>query len=96
MNDNNEELVALAKDFLALVERAYKINRGKYKSAAKPAEPKRKDLPFMDEETGHAPRCPKCGEKMVKRFAKKGPMAGHPFWACPGYPNCKGTAKCEE
>lgn len=43
-----------------------------------------------------APRCPKCGSEMVKRIAKKGPMAGHPFWACTGYPNCKGTAKCEE
>lgn len=96
MNDNNEELVELAKDFLALVERAYKINRSKYKSAAKPVEPKRKERPYVNEETECAPRCPKCGREMVKRIAKKGPMAGHPFWACTGYPNCKGTAKCEE
>lgn len=93
MDDNNEELVRLAKDFLALVERANKINRGKYKDYKKPAEQKKKELSFKSEE---APRCPKCGSEMVKRIAKKGPMAGHPFWACTGYPKCNGTAKCEE
>lgn len=94
MNENNEEMIQLAKDFLALVERANKINRSKYKEYKNRAEPARKELPFMDEE--ESPHCPKCGEKMVKRFAKKGPMAGHPFWACIGYPKCNGTAKCEE
>lgn len=57
MNDNNEELVRLAKDFLALVERANKINCSKYKDYKKPAEPKRKELPSEDE---NVPRCPKC------------------------------------
>lgn len=96
MNDNTEELVELAKDFLALVERAYKINRSKYKIAAKPVDPKRKERPYVNKETECAPRCPKCGSEMVKRIAKKGPKAGRPFWACTGYPKCKGTAKCEE
>lgn len=94
MNNSNEELIELAKDFLALVERANKINRNKFKEYKKSAAPMRKELPFMDEE--EAPRCPKCGGEMVKRIAKKGLMAGHPFWACTGYPNCNGTAKCEE
>lgn len=93
MNDNNEELIQLAKDFLQLVERAYNINRANWKNSKRAGNPK-KELPFMDEE--EAPRCPKCGGVMVMRVAKKGPMAGHPFWACKNYPKCNGTAKCEE
>jgi restriction system protein len=34
--------------------------------------------------------CPKCGAGMVKRIAKQGPNAGHPFWGCSNYPSCRG------
>jgi four helix bundle suffix protein len=37
------------------------------------------------------PACPKCGQRMVQRIARKGPRAGQPFWGCSGYPDCKGT-----
>ena len=37
------------------------------------------------------PRCPKCGKPMRKVIARKGRNAGSPFWACTGYPDCKGT-----
>lgn len=37
------------------------------------------------------PSCPKCGGKMVRRVARKGPTAGKSFWGCSSYPNCRGT-----
>ena len=33
--------------------------------------------------------CPKCGQEMLKRVARKGQHAGKTFWGCSGYPNCK-------
>ena len=33
--------------------------------------------------------CPKCGNKLVLRTAKKGPNAGNQFYGCSGYPGCK-------
>lgn len=43
-----------------------------------------------------APVCPQCGRPMIKRMAKKGVNAGHPFWSCTGYPECNGTRRFEE
>ena len=33
--------------------------------------------------------CPKCGNILVLRTAKKGPNAGNQFYGCSGYPGCK-------
>jgi len=44
---------------------------------------------------GAAPVCPKCGEPMLKRLAKKGRNAGRPFWSCSRFPDCDGTRNCE-
>ena len=38
------------------------------------------------------PKCPQCGKPMVLRTAKSGKNAGHPFWGCSAYPDCKGIA----
>ena len=38
-----------------------------------------------------APACPLCGKDMRRRIARQGPNAGHSFWGCSGYPECKGT-----
>ncbi len=38
----------------------------------------------------NTPPCPKCGEPMVQRKAKKGPYTGSRFWGCPRYPRCTG------
>lgn len=38
-----------------------------------------------------APVCPKCGNPMIKRVARKGVNAGKEFWSCSSYPNCDGT-----
>jgi restriction system protein len=37
------------------------------------------------------PGCPRCGAAMVHRTARRGANAGHQFWGCPSYPDCKGT-----
>lgn len=36
-------------------------------------------------------KCPRCGNAMVKRMAKRGRNAGGYFWGCSRYPRCKGT-----
>ena len=38
----------------------------------------------QSEEEG-APRCPKCGATMVKRYAKRGSNQGKAFWSCSKY-----------
>ncbi len=40
-----------------------------------------------------APHCPLCGGPMVKRLAKRGANAGHPFWSCANYPQCQGSMR---
>lgn len=37
------------------------------------------------------PNCPKCGEAMILRTAKKGTQAGQKFWGCSQFPKCRGT-----
>lgn len=37
------------------------------------------------------PKCPACGNAMVRRTARKGVNAGGTFWGCVTYPRCKGT-----
>ncbi|MEH8180171.1 NERD domain-containing protein [Aeromonas allosaccharophila] len=35
------------------------------------------------------PLCPKCGNLMVLRTAKRGDNKGNQFWGCSGYPKCR-------
>ena len=35
--------------------------------------------------------CPRCGERLVQRVAKKGVSDGKLFWGCSSYPKCKFT-----
>lgn len=37
-----------------------------------------------------SPACPKCGGAMIRRTARQGAYAGKDFWACRGYPSCRG------
>jgi hypothetical protein len=39
------------------------------------------------------PLCPKCGERMLLREARKGKSAGSKFWGCPRFPRCRGVRK---
>ncbi|WP_269490053.1 topoisomerase DNA-binding C4 zinc finger domain-containing protein [Alkalilimnicola ehrlichii] len=34
-------------------------------------------------------KCPRCGNDMVLRTAKRGANAGNQFWGCSGYPKCR-------
>jgi DNA-binding helix-hairpin-helix protein with protein kinase domain len=34
--------------------------------------------------------CPRCGDRMVRRTARRGAHAGQPFWGCSRYPICSG------
>ena len=40
-------------------------------------------------------RCPRCGQRMVLRTAKRGPGAGKRFWGCEGFPTCRMMEKAE-
>lgn len=42
-----------------------------------------------------APKCPRCGARMIKRMATKGVNAGKEFYGCSKYPNCKSIIKIE-
>lgn len=37
------------------------------------------------------PKCPRCGEQMVKRVARRGENAGKQFWGCKSFPECRGV-----
>ena len=37
------------------------------------------------------PACPRCGQQMIRRIAKKGQKQGNEFWGCPKFPRCRGT-----
>lgn len=38
-----------------------------------------------------APACPDCGARMVLRTARRGSLAGKPFYGCSNYPRCTAT-----
>ena len=37
--------------------------------------------------------CPLCGSPLALRTVRQGPNAGHQFWGCSRYPNCRYTRK---
>lgn len=39
--------------------------------------------------SGNARNCPKCGDTMVLRTAKRGANAGKKFWGCSAFPRCR-------
>jgi restriction system protein len=74
------QIESQCRDFLAhggFSERLYAA-RVQARDAGKPDEP-------------DTPTCPVCGKGMRRRTAKQGPHAGHSFWGCSGYPECRGT-----
>lgn len=40
-----------------------------------------------------APKCSRCGAKMVLRKAKRETHEGRAFWGCPNYPKCRAVQK---
>lgn len=43
------------------------------------------------EDSNRLSSCPRCGNRMQRRTAKKGRYAGRDFLGCSGYPKCLGT-----
>lgn len=43
----------------------------------------------------NAPTCSACGKPMQRRKARAGKNAGHEFWGCTGYPDCRTTREIE-
>ena len=42
-------------------------------------------------QNSRSPICPRCGNAMVLRTARKGSRTGGQFWGCSGYPACTAT-----
>lgn len=40
--------------------------------------------------TETSPHCPRCGQPMVQRIARRGARQGQAFWGCRSYPRCNG------
>ena len=51
------------------------------------------EIEMLDETFGRA--CPRCGNQMIKRTAKRGNKNYKPFWGCSRYPKCRGTLRNE-
>ncbi len=82
---------------IAAVEQQF-VEEGGYSeqlAAARLAERQRKkqDPADLPDPSDRIPPCPQCGKAMVLRTAKTGQNAGHQFWGCSGYPDCKGVVK---
>jgi len=54
-------------------------------SASRAELPSQPELPARSSEATASPGCPKCGSRMVKREAKRGPKVGSEFWGCSAY-----------
>lgn len=44
-----------------------------------------------EQSSSTSPTCPKCGNEMVQRTARRGAHAGNHFWGCRQFPKCRGT-----
>lgn len=59
-------------------------------SLRSPAHPSAGDGPAATP-AADPPQCPACNAAMVRRRARKGSLAGLPFWGCSRFPACRGT-----
>jgi len=50
-------------------------------------------IKHLKRQTGQngAPACPRCGNEMALRTAKRGNVAGNQFWGCTAFPKCRAT-----
>ncbi|MCY4435890.1 MAG: NERD domain-containing protein [Chloroflexi bacterium] len=54
----------------------------------------RRHIRSLENESPSATRwCPRCGQKMVLRTARRGQFAGKRFWGCEGFPACRMVEK---
>jgi len=96
--DSGDSLVA-ANAMLILLQRAIHIlnrqieaqgrlflERGGFRERLTAARLEARDGP-----ADAAPLCPDCGKPMRRRQARAGKNAGHDFWGCTAYPECRGV-----
>ncbi|MEO8346422.1 MAG: restriction endonuclease [Betaproteobacteria bacterium] len=67
-----------------------KTVQGEAMSTASDA-PARAAVPIASANAEGEITCPRCGNAMVKRMAKRGAGAGSEFWGCSRFPACRGT-----
>jgi DNA-binding helix-hairpin-helix protein with protein kinase domain/predicted RNA-binding Zn-ribbon protein involved in translation (DUF1610 family) len=48
-------------------------------------------IPAKNTNRSSSVNCPRCGNSMVRRLARRGRKVGSYFWGCSRYPVCKGT-----
>lgn len=81
---------------LTALEQAF-IEEGGYSEQLATARLQRRSQPRAPSDPSDPsdpiPRCPRCGKPMALRTAKTGKNAGHQFWGCTAYPDCKGTVE---
>lgn len=68
-----------------------KIESGKYPRTLKTHREHVQHVQQIVREKEGAVSCPKCGNSMVMREAKKGARKGQQFWGCSNYPSCRGV-----
>lgn len=78
----DQQIAALEKQF---------IEQGGYSERLAAARVAFRAKKERSDQTAHIPPCPRCGKPLVLRTAKSGKNAGHQFWGCSEYPNCKGA-----
>lgn len=75
---------------------AMRITTARWERDRERQRKKLKKLPHIPPPPDSRLRCPKCGDVMRKRKAKRGLHKGDEFWGCSRYPNCKGIRRIDE
>ena len=78
----DRQLEALERDFIQAGGYTEQLAAARRKQRVHSSDPNDRAAP---------PACPKCGQPMALRTARRGPHAGRRFWGCQNYPDCKGT-----
>ncbi len=83
---SKEDVVLKESDVQTIVEN---IQSGRLKPSIKTHVQHVKHVKNIVEKKKAEIICPKCGNEMVLRTAKKGPNAGKEFFGCMGFPKCR-------
>ena len=81
-------LIILCARINSMITRHLESSLAKFKQTGGFAEnltKERVETQCRQSEEEAAPRCPKCGAPMVKRYAKRGSNQGKAFWSCSKY-----------
>lgn len=79
-----------SKESIEITER---IQSGRLKSSIKTHRAHAKHVQEIKNKEPIKKQCPKCGNSLILRTAKKGANAGNQFWGCTQYPKCKTVIK---